>query len=118
MSGEATQGEHDENATTRETVKSADEEGSSSVASAIKSVPETMYNKASNAADSVSESVRGAAQDALGTGAESDLSQSTSVFAGNLYFQITNEDFAKRFESIGPVKSTRIIKDPFGRSKG
>ena len=41
------------------------------------------------------------------------------IYAGNLSYEVTEEDLRKAFEQFGQVESTTIIKDKYsGQSKG
>lgn len=117
---EATQTEEGENATSTEPVKSADEEGGSSIVESIKSAPGALYDKVSDAFGSVSGSVDNAAQEAAtGYSPDQELQpQSTTVFVGNLYFHLQQSDLVQAFEKVGPVVSAKIITDPSGQSRG
>ena len=42
-----------------------------------------------------------------------------NIYAGNLSYEVTEEDLQKVFEGFGQVESVKIIKDNYsGRSKG
>ncbi|KAL9592047.1 MAG: hypothetical protein Q9179_007108 [Wetmoreana sp. 5 TL-2023] len=43
---------------------------------------------------------------------------SASVYIGNLYFDVNEEDVRKYFEKCGPIESVKIILDNRGLSKG
>lgn len=118
-SEEATQAqEHDENATSEEAAKAADQEGVSSIVDGIKSASSTAYNKASDAAESVSESVGGFAQSAESGRGSPPEAESNTVFVGNLFFHLPQEDLTKMFEKVGRIRTTRIITGPGGQSRG
>ena len=61
----------------------------------------------------------GANRDALGV-ERSNLGGETSksVYVGNLFFDVRNEDLKKEFERAGPVIDAKIIMDQRGLSKG
>lgn len=113
-SEDANQGE---NATSEEAIKSADEEDGSSLAASLQSAPETLFDKAADAANSVSESFGGVAQAAQST-SDSEAQVESTVFVGNLFFQLREEELAKQFERIGTIKSVKIITGPGGHSRG
>lgn len=41
-----------------------------------------------------------------------------SVYVGNLFFDVTENDLQKEFSRFGEIKNVRIIRDPRGLSKG
>ncbi|KAI9847338.1 MAG: hypothetical protein M1830_007393, partial [Pleopsidium flavum] len=125
---------------------SVDEDERSTIAAAVSSVSDTVSAQASNAADSVAqstgsvrESITGTAEAfAAGAGLRSpqrDQDQrggafreggrgppqapaSKSLYVGNLYFDVTEEDLKKEMERFGTVQSVKIIYDGRGLSKG
>lgn len=109
---------HGENATSEEAIKSADEEDGSSLAASLQSAPGTLFDKAADTANSVSESFGGVAEAAKPTWSAEAVAEARTVFIGNLYFQLREEDLAKPFERIGTVKSVKIITGPGGQSRG
>lgn len=93
---------------------------------------ESVSNAARNAAESVkdtAESLGAAAGFASSAGndvggarqenaASKDGETSTTVYVGNLFFDVRGEDLRKEFERAGPVVNTKIIMDQRGLSKG
>ena len=93
-------------------------------------------NRVSNAAQSATETVTGAAQSlgaAAGFGSPRnpenpggqrgnapalDGEPSTTVYVGNLYFDVRSEDLKKEFERAGPVEEAKVVMDHRGLSKG
>ena len=47
-----------------------------------------------------------------------DGEPSTTVYVGNLYFDVRSEDLKKEFERAGPVVEAKVIMDHRGLSKG
>lgn len=41
-----------------------------------------------------------------------------SIYVGNLFFDVTDNDLSKEFSRFGTIKSVRLIKDVRGLSKG
>ena len=95
--------------------------------------PESKVDSAADsvksATQSVTDSVTGAAQglsSAAGFGSqksEADTAPpsedvSTTVYVGNLFFDVKAEDLEKEFAKAGPVDSAKIIMDARGLSKG
>lgn len=105
-------------------------------ASNVRSATEKAARQASGAADSVksaaqtaSEAVTGAAQSvasAAGVGSQTSEAgrdaaanpSSTTVYVGNLFFDVKTEDLKQEFERAGPVVEAKIISDQRGLSKG
>ena len=90
---------------------------------------ESAADSVRSATQSVTESVTGAAQglsSAAGFGSprsEADTAPpseeaSTTVYVGNLFFDVKAEDLEKEFAKAGPVASAKIIMDARGLSKG
>lgn len=46
------------------------------------------------------------------------LPPSTTLYVGNLFFDVSESDVQREFEKAGEVVSIRIIKDGRGLSKG
>ncbi|MCJ1430020.1 hypothetical protein MMC29_007935 [Sticta canariensis] len=108
-SGEATRDEYE---------TATDGEPGLSIGSAIKSASNTVYNEVSDSIDSVSESARGVGASATdGPGLYNPEAVST-VFVGNLFFHLQQEDLVKAFETVGPVKSAKIAMDHNNQSRG
>lgn len=42
----------------------------------------------------------------------------SSLYIGNLFFEVTPEEIEQTFSAVGPVKSLKIIRDSRGLSKG
>lgn len=125
---------------------SADQEDQSSIAAAISSATDTVYTKTSDAVESLAESTGTARQsvtdaaetvasaaglgfaqknqdlrtrgsDGVGsTGASSEPTK--TVYVGNIYFDVTEEDLRKEMERFGTVLNVKIIYDGRGLSKG
>ena len=86
-----------------------------------------IFHRASNTAQSTSEAVAGAAStisdkagSMMGTrGAQaSNTSPKTTLYAGNLFFDVKEEDLKTAFSKFGPVEKVKIIYDGRGLSKG
>ena len=93
-------------------------------------------NRVSDAAQSATETVTGAAQSlgaAAGFGSPRnpenpggqrgnapalDGEPSTTVYVGNLYFDVRSEDLRKEFERAGPIEEAKVVMDHRGLSKG
>lgn len=56
-------------------------------------------------------------QGARGTGGRSSV-PSTTVYVGNLYFDVSEEDLRREMERFGTVMNIKIIYDGRGLSKG
>lgn len=123
---------------------SADKEDNSTIAAAINSVKETASAQVANTTEAIigsAESAKQAAADAAAAAGlgfapkgqeESDTSQSdrgsrfvgkhsnpsTTLYIGNLYFDITEDDLRREMERYGTVMSVKIIYDGRGLSKG
>ncbi|KAL8736528.1 MAG: hypothetical protein Q9181_002399 [Wetmoreana brouardii] len=86
----------------------------------------TLGELASSAADKAKETAS-SAYDAI-TGESSDAGvfgqrkpdhpPSASIYVGNLFFDVKEEDLRKQFEKCGPIESIKIILDNRGLSKG
>ena len=91
--------------------------------SAIKSVAETVTTQASSAAESVGAAAETARSYASGVG-DSDAQrraqpeESTTVYVGNLFFDVTTEDLKREFSKAGDVEHVKIVYDTRGLSKG
>ncbi len=108
----------------------------SEAASGVESATEKATEQASSTADSLksaaqtaSAAVTGAAQslgDAAGLGSRapeassnaSDSTASSSVYVGNLFFDVKSEDLKKEFARAGPVVDATVVADARGLSKG
>ena len=84
-----------------------------------------MAEKASDAAQTASQSVSDAAAavgDKVGSAASGEGSGSEqiskTVYVGNIFFDVREEDLKKEFSRAGPVRSVKIIMDVRGLSKG
>ena len=104
-----------------ENTGAAEEQGSSLTDSA-KSAASAVADQASNAASQVA----AAASSAVGT-ASSAVSSSEqasgsttakTVYVGNLFFDVKEDDLKKEFAKAGSVLSVKIIHDQRGLSKG
>ena len=89
-----------------------------SIGSATKSASNTVYNEVSDSIDSVSESARGVDASADGAPALYNPDEVSTVFVGNLFFHLQQEDLVKAFETVGPVKSAKIATDHNNQSRG
>ena len=129
----ATEAEHGENSIAASTDSDADANASAPVEHAEERAAESKVESAADtvrsATQSVRESVTGAAQglsSAAGFGSqrsEADTAppadeESTTVYVGNLFFDVKAEDLEREFGKAGPVVSAKIIMDPRGLSKG
>ena len=134
----ATEAEHGENSIAASEDSGADANASTPIEHAEEEHAEerTPESKLDSAADSVrsatqsvTESVTGAAQglsSAAGFGspkseagtAPPSEETSTTVYVGNLFFDVRSEDLEKEFAKAGPVVSAKIIMDARGLSKG
>ena len=113
--------------------------GSSTLETATDSAREhasAAANRVSDAAQSATETVTGAAQSlgaAAGFGSPRnpenpggqrgnapalDGEPSTTVYVGNLYFDVRSEDLKKEFERAGPIEEAKVVMDHRGLSKG
>ncbi len=120
-----------ENAT-ESTNERVTEAASERVTETTSSVTESVSNAARNAATSVkgaAESLGAAAgfasnaRDDVGGARQGGMEAreaeaSSTVYVGNLFFDVRGEDLKKEFERAGPVVSTKIIVDQRGLSKG
>jgi nucleolin len=48
----------------------------------------------------------------------SNIAPSTTLYVGNLFFEVSEEALERHFASYGTIKKTRIIYDHRGLSKG
>ena len=102
--------------------------------SSTSSATENATEQASSTADSLKsaaqttgEAITGAAQTlgaAAGFGSQTSETsmdvpdRSTTVYVGNLFFDVRNEDLKKEFERAGPVVDAKVVMDARGLSKG
>lgn len=124
---------------------SEDQDESSTIAAALNSAKDTVSTQAANVAESIAgsaETAKHAVGDAaaaagLGfaprgqeeggssalppggkfTGGRSSV-PTTTLYVGNLYFDVTEEDLRRELERFGTVMSIKIIYDGRGLSKG
>lgn len=47
-----------------------------------------------------------------------DATPSSSVYIGNLFFDVREDDLRKKFEGCGTIESVKLIMDNRGLSKG
>lgn len=47
-----------------------------------------------------------------------DLTPNTTLYVGNLYFEVTEDALQQRFKEFGNILKTRIVYDHRGLSKG
>ncbi|KAL9638047.1 MAG: hypothetical protein Q9164_001820 [Protoblastenia rupestris] len=94
----------------------------STVADAARSAARSASHAASGAASTVAETASTAGQSlgqAAGFGnSPASGDPSTTVYVGNLFFDVRSDDLKKEFERAGSVKEARIISDQRGLSKG
>ena len=129
----ATEAEHGENSIAASADSGADADAPTPIEHAEERASESTVESAANsvrsATQSVTESVTGAAQglsSAAGFGslkseagtAPPSEETSTTVYVGNLFFDVKAEDLEREFAKAGPVASAKIIMDPRGLSKG
>ena len=94
----------------------------STVADTAQSAAESAGKVASEAASSVTGAAAAAGRN-LGASAGFGTSRpqaepSTTVYVGNLFFDVRSDDLKKEFERAGPVVDAKIITDQRGLSKG
>jgi nucleolin len=107
--------------------ESAAPEGQSAVDSALHSVTEA----ASNAAETVKETARGTYQSATGFASarsedsaarraprEGSLIPKPTIYIGNLFFDVTENDLVKELARFGTITKCRLMRDSRGLSKG
>lgn len=133
----ATEAQHGDNSIAASVDADADANSSTSAeqaeeraaASQAESATEKATEQASSTADSVRSAVQTASQAATGAAQSlgaaagfgpprSVIESSKSVYVGNLFFDVKNEDLEKEFERAGPVVDAKIITDARGLSKG
>ncbi|KAL9127913.1 MAG: hypothetical protein Q9217_003299 [Psora testacea] len=94
----------------------------STVTDATKSAAESARDVASEAASTAAGATAAAGQnlaEAAGIGkARPDGEPSSTVYVGNLFFDVRSDDLKREFERAGPVVDARIITDQRGLSKG
>ena len=81
----------------------------------FKSASNMVYNEVSSP---VSGSVPAVGTPASGLSGNYDPDQVSTVFVGNLFFHLQQEDLVKAFETVGPVKSAKIALDHNNQSRG
>ena len=103
-------------------VTGAAEEQGSSIADSAKSAASAVADQASNAASQVAaaaSSAVGTASSEISSSAQGEGSTATkTVYVGNLFFDVKEDDLRKEFAKAGKVKSSKIIHDQRGLSKG
>ena len=114
----STEAEHGENSIaqsqdTSSAPESADQENHSTVASAVASAAQTASSTVSNAVESVASTVGLNAERGPG-----EISPSSTIYVGNLFFDVTEEVIMRDFAQFGSINSVRIILDSRGLSKG
>ena len=141
----ATEAEHGENSIAssieNDTPRSPDPEDHSTIASSISSAADTVSTKASDIAGSVSAAAENARESvADATQAASDYAgsarkvmgrplstdgprrtpapPSATLYVGNLYFDVTQDQLREQFEEVGAVANCKIVYDSRGLSKG
>lgn len=124
----------DADANTSASTEQAEE---SAAAAKVESASEKATEQVSSTADSVKSAVQSASEAATdaATGAAQSLGAatgfgsqksrdapsggtSTTVYVGNLFFDVKSEDLKQEFERAGPVIDAKIIMDQRGLSKG
>ena len=94
------------------TAESATERATDSVRSAAQTATETVTGATQSLAD-----VAGMGSQASGAGSD-PAPASTTVYVGNLYFDVKEEDLQNEFLTAGKVLNTKIVVDARGLSKG
>lgn len=89
-------------------------EHASSTADSVKSAMQT----ASEAVTGTAQSLGAAAGFGSQTSEAGGQPPVTTVYVGNLYFDVRSEDLQKEFERAGPVTGTTVVMDQRGLSKG
>lgn len=111
----------DENAPTSASQEGAQEQSASS------SVAQEISQKASNAAQLASEATASAASTMSGTASSlidtrsaqpSDPLSRRTLYIGNLFFDVKEDDLKREFSKFGSVESVKMIYDGRGLSKG
>lgn len=84
----------------------------------VKEKVEETYESVKESAENAYEKVK----DAATTGADKVESvvqpDNTSVYCGNLFFNVTTDELREHFQQFGEILDARVISDPDGRSKG
>ncbi len=109
---------------------SADQDEHSTISSAISSATSTAASTASSAAETVGD-YAGSAQEAVTDAAQATAASTgfsarnpipkgptNSIYVGNLFFDVTEDDLRKEMEQCGAVTRVKIIFDGRGLSKG
>ncbi|KAL8809290.1 MAG: hypothetical protein Q9200_003543 [Gallowayella weberi] len=90
----------------------------STIGELASSASHTVKETASNAYDAMTGD-SGAYSPLTGSGAGRDQKEATaSVYVGNLFFDVREEELRKKFEEAGTIESLKIIMDNRGLSKG
>ena len=101
--------------------ESADEQGGS-LADSAKSAASAVAEQASNAASQVAQAASGAygtASSAVSSSGEAASGEATkTVYVGNLFFDVKEDDLKKEMAKAGNVLNVKIIHDQRGLSKG
>lgn len=106
-----------------ETVTETPSSVSESVSNAARNTAETVKDTAESLgaaagfASSAGNDVGGASQQA-GRADEVPAERSTTIYVGNLFFDVRPEDLRREFERAGPVVNSKVIMDQRGLSKG
>ena len=98
------------------------DESTSKINAAAQSVKETF----SNAAESVAETAREVTgmgsgnrySDRTGGGARGNVEPKSTIYIGNLFFDVTENDLNKELSRFGTITKCRLIRDSRGLSKG
>ena len=127
----AAEAEHGDNSIAASAESEAEDltESTKETASSATETARSAASGISHAASTAAQSVAGTAESlgaAAGFGAGkssysapgSDLAPSTTLYVGNLFFDVRAEDLRKEFSRAGPIKEAKIIHDQRGLSKG
>lgn len=102
-------------------ITGAAEEQGSSLADSAKSAASAVADQASNAASQVAaaaSSAVGSASSAVSSSEQAAGSTTKTVYVGNLFFDVKEDDLKKEFAKAGTVLTSKIIHDQRGLSKG
>lgn len=103
-----------------EATNQAEKQGSS-LADSARSAASAVAEQASNAASRVTEAASGAAQaasSAVSSGEPDSGEVTKTVYVGNLFFDVKEDDLKKEMAKAGNVLNVKIIHDQRGLSKG
>ena len=102
-----------------EHIQSSEHGDNATIAEAVKSAANTATTKVSDAAGQIAT----AASSAVGSASDASEAPSaepttTTLYVGNLFFDVKEQDLEKEFSKAGQVVKTKIIYDQRGLSKG